>query len=92
MVRFQLQFSPKAELDFASLEPKLRQRVVDKLGMFLNNEIPTENLEGNFQNFYKLRVGDYRIVYELTETSVMRVRLIGHRSRVYKDLKRLLDS
>jgi mRNA-degrading endonuclease RelE of RelBE toxin-antitoxin system len=47
-----------------------------------------------YQNRLKeiLRVGDYRIVYDLETDSVMRVRLIAHRSRVYKDLARLLRS
>ncbi len=92
MVRFQLLFSPKAETDYASFDPKLQQRVLEKLKMFLENKILPEMLEGNFQGFFKLRVGDYRIVYEFVGSSVMRVRLIGHRSRIYQDLTRELGS
>jgi mRNA interferase RelE/StbE len=91
MVRFQLVFAPKAELDYANLEPKLQQRIVDKLKMFLENDVIPEKLESNFQGLFKLRVGDYRIIYELVGT-IMRVRLIGHRSRIYKDLVRDFDS
>jgi mRNA interferase RelE/StbE len=92
MVRFQLVFTPKAELDYANLEPKLQQRVVGKLKMFLENEIIPEKLEGNFRGLFKLRVGDHRIIYELLSSTLMRVRLIGHRSQIYKDLVRELDS
>ncbi len=92
MVRFRLVLSPMAEKDFANLEVALKQRIVEKLRWFLENEVVPEVLEGNFEGFYKLRVGDYRIVYEFETAVVMRVRLIGHRSRVYKDLARLLRS
>ncbi len=85
-------FAPKAEGDYANLEPKVQQRVIEKLKLFLENEILPEKLEGNFQGLFKLRAGDYRIIYELIGTTLMRVRLIGHRSRIYKDLARELDS
>ncbi len=92
MVRFRLLLSPAAEKDFANLEAALKQRIVEKLSWFLENDVAPEALEGNFEGFYKLRVGDYRIVYDFEADTVMRVRLIGHRSRVYKDLARLLKS
>ena len=92
MVRFRLLLSPTAEKDFVNLEAALKQRIVEKLKWFLENDVLPESLESNFEGFYKLRVGDYRIVYDLETDSVMRVRLIAHRSRVYKDLARLLRS
>lgn len=92
MVRFQLVFAPRAESDYANLEPKLQQRIIEKLKMFLENEIVPEKLEGNFRGLFKLRVGDYRIIYELLGSTLMRVRLIGHRSRIYQDLAREFDS
>ncbi len=92
MVRFRLLLSPAAEKDFANLEAALKQRIVEKLSWFLENDVLPETLEGNFERFYKLRVGDYRIVYDFELDTVIRVRLIAHRSRVYKDLARLLKS
>ncbi|MBA4181738.1 MAG: type II toxin-antitoxin system mRNA interferase toxin, RelE/StbE family [Anaerolinea sp.] len=44
-----------------------------------------ERLEGPFREFYKLRAGQYRILYTLDETgSVVRVHLVGHRRDIYK--------
>jgi mRNA interferase RelE/StbE len=88
MVRFQLKFSPTANTHFNALDEALRLRVVEKLRHFLENEIKPEPLEGNFVGYYKLRVGDYRIVYTFEDKTTMRVRRIGHRATVYRDLAR----
>lgn len=88
-MRFGLRLSPLAEKQFAGFDEKLRLRVVEKIKQFLENEIEPIKLEGNFKGHYKLRVGDYRVVYIFDETNtIMLVRRIGHRSRVYQDLAR----
>jgi hypothetical protein len=40
---------------------------------------------GNLSDFYKLRVGDYRVIYEIVreETTIL-VHAVGHRSKVYR--------
>jgi hypothetical protein len=48
MVRFRLLLSPMAEKDFANLEAGLKQRIVEKLKWFLENDVLPESLEGNF--------------------------------------------
>jgi mRNA interferase RelE/StbE len=88
VVRFVLEFTPEANDDFMSLDEILRLRMVEKIRYFLENEIKPEPLEGNFAGYYKLRVGDYRIVYEFPIQKTMRVRAIGHRSAVYRNLAR----
>ncbi len=70
----------------------MRQRVVDKLRFFLESHAVPEALEGNLAGFYKLRVGDFRILYELPDAQTMKVRLIGHRKVVYTELARELYS
>jgi mRNA interferase RelE/StbE len=88
MVRLHLKFSPTANANFNALDEILRQRIVEKIRYFLENEIKPEPLEGNFAGYYKLRVGDYRIVYTFEDQITMRVRRIGHRSTIYRDLAR----
>jgi mRNA interferase RelE/StbE len=42
-------------------------------------------LKGELSGYYRYRVGDYRVIYEIDEHSkVVTVVLIGHRSRVYE--------
>jgi mRNA interferase RelE/StbE len=41
-----------------------------------------EPLRGEFEGLYKLRIGDYRVIYCRTGDGVLILR-IGHRSKVY---------
>jgi mRNA interferase RelE/StbE len=88
MVRYQLELSPIAKAQFANFDETLRLRIVDKIRHFLENNIKPEALEGNFVSSYKLRVGDYRVIYVIENEKIMFVRRIGHRSTVYRDLAR----
>ena len=46
------------------------------------NTIP---LTGNFSGLYKLKVGAYRVVYEIDyERKIITVHKIGHRRDIYK--------
>lgn len=43
---------------------------------------------GGFNNFYKIRVGVYRIVF-IKFTNEIEIVLVGHRKEVYKRLSRI---
>lgn len=42
-----------------------------------------EALSGEFKSLYKLRVGDYRVIYAIVNGDIL-VLKIGHRSKVYQ--------
>ena len=77
-----------ARQSFYELDAELQRRVLEKLRWFLENDVAPEPLEGNLKGLYKLRVGDYRIVYDFASDTDIVVRSIGHRSKAYKDLAR----
>lgn len=83
-----LEIGARAKQQFYNLDPALQRRVVEKLQRFLDNDVAPEPLEINFKGLFKLRVGDYRIVYEFESDTHIVVRFIGHRSNAYKDLAR----
>jgi mRNA interferase RelE/StbE len=64
----------------------MRSRIIKKIDWLAENfdAIDPLGLTGNLAGFYKLRVGDYRLIYEPidTETQIIIVR-IGHRSEIY---------
>jgi len=44
-----------------------------------------KKLKGD-ENYYRIRVGDYRIIYEIyDEILLITVVRVGHRSKIYKD-------
>jgi addiction module RelE/StbE family toxin len=42
-------------------------------------------LKGEFKGLYKLRIGEYRVIYAKTDKEAILVLRIGHRSKVYGD-------
>ena len=65
-----------------------RNRIVDKIDTLAEN-LPnpdTTKMKGD-NPFHKIRVGDYRIIYEIQEEIlVILIIKIGHRKDVYKNL------
>lgn len=80
-------FSPRADGQFASLEPEVQERIVSKLDEVVNSEWREpdaflEPLTGS--PFQKLRVGDYRLGCRLVrDDRLLRVESIRKRSGAY---------
>ena len=59
-------------------------RIMDKLEKDLGkNPDKGEPLKGKFKGMFKLKVGDYRVIYMKAKDSVLILR-IGHRKHVYR--------
>ena len=81
-----VEYEVEALDDLAKLTEVVRQRVINKIKWLATNfeEITPEPLTANWSGFYKLRVGDYRVVYEfITETKIIIIDRVGHRREVY---------
>ena len=77
----------RAEQDIEGLDAPIRRRVKEKLAWFLEHADETISLRLGFdlRGFFKLRVGDWRIMYEVKETEgEIIVHGVDHRSKVYK--------
>jgi mRNA interferase RelE/StbE len=72
--------------ELAKLDKPLGHRIVERinwLAMNLDNIRP-EVLTGELSGLYKLRAGDFRILYEiLYDEQTIVVHAVGHRSEVY---------
>jgi mRNA interferase RelE/StbE len=80
---FKIAFKSSVSRDLRHLDKKAAERVLRAISdMLSNNPRAGEALRGEFSGLYKLRVGDYRVVYTVLEESVLILR-IGHRSKVY---------
>jgi len=76
-----------ATRELARLDKPLGRRIVERITWLATNldAIRPEALTGELAGFYKLRVGDYRVIYEIlhAEQTVL-IHAIGHRREIYR--------
>ncbi|MGA2074406.1 MAG: type II toxin-antitoxin system RelE/ParE family toxin [Terriglobia bacterium] len=84
---YQLELLPPAIDDLRRLDKTLSQRIVNKLRWLAENfdSIRPQGLVGPLAGLSKLRVGDYRVIYEADRgKNLITIHLIGHRSEIYR--------
>lgn len=84
-------FDDEALDDLKRLSPAVREQVFSKLEWLRENffAITPLPLGGEWRGFYKLRVGDYRAIYDIRWSSTrLIVVVVDHRSRVYRRKRR----
>ena len=71
--------------DIPELAPPTRERIRTAIEMklFTAPEQFGEPLRRTLKGYWKLRVGDYRVIYKVKGKTVLILR-IGHRSEIYK--------
>ena len=83
---YQVTFVPRVERDLKQLDRPVRLRILRKIKRLAENleSLSLETLAGQWRGMYKLRVGDYRIIYTLDPArELLIVHVIGHRSEIY---------
>lgn len=83
---YSLDFSAQGKAHLVALDKPTAQRVLDKLKWLVGNidDINHLALKGNLAGLYKLRIGDWRVLYEIDAgQKVLTVHRIGHRKTVY---------
>lgn len=80
-----ISFVKSAEKELLSLNKSLGQRIIQKISLLENNPYGqnSQKLEGG--RGYRIRVGDYRVVYTINkENKTILIIKIGHRREIYK--------
>lgn len=78
-----LQFKPRVEKDLRALGAEDRKRVltaIERLDVDLSGDVKRLT---NFTPEYRLRVGDYRVLFEVVERTVV-VYCVLHRREAYR--------
>ncbi len=87
MPKWSLEFTVEAEKDISLLDKSVRKRIVEKLGWLEENfsEILPTVLTADFRDYFKLRIGDWRVFYQVDwQRNIITIRYIDHRSKAYK--------
>jgi mRNA interferase RelE/StbE len=80
-----LEWTEDAIEDLQKLDRFITQRILKKITWFskhFDNIVP-EPLSGDFTGTYKLRIGDWRVVYTIEQDAIV-IQAIGHRREVYR--------
>ena len=73
--------------ELARLDKPVGRRIVERINWLALrvDEIRLEPLKGELAGLYKLRVGDYRVIYEiLHEEQTIVIHAIGQRREIYR--------
>ena len=73
--------------DLARLDKPDGRRVVRRINWLASNHdsVRLEALSGSLAGLCKLRVGDFRVIYEILHTEqILIVHAIGHRREIYR--------
>lgn len=84
---YRIRILDAATRELARLDKPVGRRVVERIRWLAANldDLNPEPLIGDLAGFYKLRVGDYRVLYEiLYDEQTIVIHKIGHRREVYR--------
>lgn len=83
---YSISFESESITDLDNLDQVVRLRILNKIQWLSVNfeQITPLSLTGQWLGFYKLRVGDYRVIYELDlEKQLIIIVRMGHRREIY---------
>ena len=86
---FTILLHPKAAKTLKKIEEQTRSRITKKL-KDLRNLPERAGKRLKYSDFWSLRVGDYRTIYEINrDKNQVIILFIGHRKKVYDDFSKL---
>jgi mRNA interferase RelE/StbE len=83
---YEIVFARTARKELESLDSKLSFKILEKIKTLETNPRPSgcKKLKGE-QNLWRLRIGDYRVVYSVDEINkLVDISVVRHRKDVYK--------
>jgi len=87
MSMYKLELAKSVTKDFKKIAQKMHPSIIDAIGSLASTPFPEnkfKKLKGTINSF-RLRIGDYRIIYDVDETLMqIKVYRVRHRKEVYK--------
>ena len=88
MGSYNIKFKPSVHKDLRRLPKAIVSRVVKRIEDLESEPFPHQSVKlSGTERLYRIRVGDYRIVYEVdTQVRQITIHYIRHRRQVYRRL------
>jgi len=80
-------FKPSVEKDFKKISAATAKRIFDHIERLTANPFPRQSIKlTGGEAFYRIRVGEYRVIYEVdTQKKHIIIQYVRHRREVYRD-------
>ena len=89
MAAYSVFSKPSVERDLRRLPRGAVDRVMERIAALANKPFPRDAVKlSGAERLYRLRAGDYRIVYEVdTDAALITIHAVRHRRDVYRRLR-----
>jgi len=89
-IKWDLRFQKDAKKEFLKLDSSIQRRILqyfkERILTSPNPRTFGKALTGNLQEFWRYRVGDYRVICKIEDDKIIiTVVMVGHRREVYDD-------
>lgn len=82
---YRLDYTPIAERSIERLDRQLQKRILQRIESLSRNPRPPGSVKLAGQDVYRIRVGDYRIIYAIQDDRLIVLVIdVGHRREVYR--------
>jgi mRNA interferase RelE/StbE len=81
-MEYEIIFTERAAKDISKLEPEIKERIGDALSRYCKNPLSyARRMVDPSLGSYRLRVGDYGVIFDLEDDRVIVLR-VGHRREI----------
>ena len=86
MGSYEIQWKGSAERDLRNIDPKQIPRIIQAIEFLVDNPFLSQCRKlRDSERDYRIRVGDYRVVYQVdTKTKVLTIYHVRHRREAYR--------
>ena len=82
-MEYRLRYSQAVVKQFAKMSPEVSRRIRSKIERLTNDLAGYVKRLTNFTPEYRLRVGDWRVLFNIVDGDMVSVERISHRSEAY---------
>lgn len=84
-INYSIEFLNSAAKEFRKLSLEVKHSLIDPINSLSNNPYSHKTKKLKNADLYRIRIGDYRIVYQVEQKEkIVLITKIGHRREVYK--------
>jgi mRNA interferase RelE/StbE len=80
----ELRFTRRALRDIQKITPELRRQLEIALDQLMDDPSAGDPLHGDWKGYWKLRMGDYRVIYRIIDTHIVEVQYVRYRREAYR--------